>query len=111
MPNLTRSFKKRGVLRERLKKEREKKKKKKALERSQKQQQKEKEKQAANTPNSIQQPQKGKRTASHNVASKIKCVKRFIASASGGQGRESSQAPPPKITSCGRKVTLPSRFR
>jgi hypothetical protein len=94
-----------------LKKEREREKEKKALERSKKQQLKEKEGQAANTPNSIQQPQKGKRTASYNAAPKNKRVKRCIAGASGGQGGESSQAPPPEITSRSRNVTLPSKFR
>jgi vacuolar-type H+-ATPase subunit I/STV1 len=101
----------RRIKKEKLKKEREKEKEKKALQRSQKQQQKEKEKQAANTLNSIQQPQKGKRTASYSTAPKNKRVKRCIAGASGGQGGESSQAPPPKITSRGRNVTLPRKFR
>jgi outer membrane biosynthesis protein TonB len=99
------------VEREKLKKEREKEKEKKAQEQAQKKQQKEKEKQAANLPNPVQLSQIVKRTASNKTASKDKRVKRCTGGASGGQGGESSQAPPPKITSRGRNVTLFSKFR
>jgi hypothetical protein len=101
----------RRVERERLKKEREKEKEKKAQEQAQEKQQKEKEKQAANTSNSIQQPQTGRTIASKKAALKRKRVEECTSSASGGQGGESSQAPPPKTTRTGRSITIPWKFR
>jgi hypothetical protein len=101
----------RRVERERSKKEREKEKEKKAQEQAQKKQQKEKEKQAVNLPKPVQLSQTGKRTALNKTASRNKRVKRCTGGASGGQGGESSQAPPPKTTKRGRSITIPNKFR
>jgi hypothetical protein len=97
--------------RKRLKKKREKKKEKKEKEQAQKKQQKEKGKQAAKTSNSIQQPQTGRTIASKKVAPKRKRVEECTSSASGSQGRKSSQALPPKTTRTGHSITIPWKFR
>jgi hypothetical protein len=100
------------VLRERLKKEREKEKENKAQqEQAQKKQQKEQEKQAANTSNSVKQSQRGNRATSKKPAPKRKRVEGCTAGGSGVVGEGSSQAPPPKITRRGRNITVPKKFR
>jgi len=85
-----------------LKKEREKEKEKKAQEVAQRKQQREE---------TAKQSQSLQATTSKKQAPKRKRVEGCTVSASGGQGRESSQAPPPKITRTGRSITIPNRFR
>jgi hypothetical protein len=55
--------------------------------------------------------QKGKRMALNKATSKDKRVKRCTGDASGGQGEESSQAPPPTNTRRGRYITVPKKSR
>jgi hypothetical protein len=99
------------VERERLKKEREKEKEKKAQEQAQKKQQKEKENQATEARKIAQSSQRAPATVSKKQAPKRKRVERCTGGASSGQGGESSQSPPPKITRTGRSITIPDRFR
>jgi hypothetical protein len=97
----------RRIERERLKKEREKEEEKKAQERAQKKQQKEQEKQAANTSNSVQQSQRGNRTASKKAVPERKRGEGCTAGGSRVVGEELSQARPPKITRRGRNIIIP----
>jgi hypothetical protein len=83
----------------------------KAQEQARKKQQKQKENQAANLPKPVQQPQRGNRTISKKAAPKRKRVEGCTTAASGDQGGEPSQAPPPKVTRTGRNITIPSKFR
>jgi hypothetical protein len=101
----------RRVEKERLKKEREREKEKKAQEQAQKKLQKEKEKQAATLPKPVQQLRRGNKTTSKKAAPKRKRVEGCTTAASGDQGGEPSQAPPPKVTRTGRNITIPSKFR
>jgi hypothetical protein len=97
----------RRIARETVKKERVREKEMKAQEQAQKKQQK----QAANLIKPVQQPQRGNRTTSKKAALKRKRVEGCTTAASGDQGGEPSQAPPPKVTRTGRNITIPSKFR
>jgi hypothetical protein len=99
------------IAREKTKEEREKEKEKRAQEQAEKKQQKEEEKQAAETRKIAQPSQIAPATASRKQVPKRKRVERCTASGSGGQGGESSQAPPPKVTRTGRNITVPKKFR
>jgi hypothetical protein len=101
----------RRIARETAKKERVREKEMKAQEQARKKQQKQKENQAANLPKPVQQPQRGNRTISKKAAPKRKRVEGCTTAASGDQGGEPSQAPPPKVTRTGRNITIPSKFR
>ena len=95
----------------RLQKEREKEKEKKAEEAAKKKQQKEQEKQATTLPKSVHQSQKSKRAASKQFALRYKRVKRCSGGASGVSSEEPSSLPPPNITTRGRSITIPKKFR
>ncbi|KAF1943377.1 hypothetical protein EJ02DRAFT_453479 [Clathrospora elynae] len=72
---------------------------------------KEKEKEAPNLQKTAKQPKKGKRAASNKPAPKNKRVKKCSNGASSGNSEESPPALPPKITSRGRNITIPKKFR
>ncbi|KAI1508829.1 hypothetical protein Ptr86124_012128 [Pyrenophora tritici-repentis] len=59
----------------------------------------------------IQLPQKGKRRASAATSSNNKRQKRVEAARAGAQVQEEPPAPPSKLTSRGRNVNLPSKYR
>jgi hypothetical protein len=99
------------VAKEIAKEEGEKEKGKRAQEQAQKKQQKEEGKQATEAQKIAQLSQIIPATTSTKQAPKRKRVERCTASVSGGQGGESSQAPPPKVTRTGRSITIPRKFR
>ena len=66
---------------------------------------------AQNTKQSIQQPQCGKRKASRGALSDNKRQKRVVDEQAVAQVQVEPSAPPPKVTSRGRNVNLPSKFR
>jgi hypothetical protein len=101
----------RRVERERLKKEREKEKEKKAQKVALRKQQKQEERQATDARKIAQQSQTIQSTALKKATPKRKRVEECTGSASGDQGAESSQAPPPKTTRTGRSITIPRKFR
>ncbi|KAF1935264.1 hypothetical protein EJ02DRAFT_460534 [Clathrospora elynae] len=74
-------------------------------------QQKEKEKEALNLQKTAKQPKRGKSAASNKPAPKNKRVKKCSNGASGGNSEESPLALLPKITSRGRNITIPKKFR
>ncbi|KAI1508325.1 DUF1682 multi-domain protein [Pyrenophora tritici-repentis] len=90
--------------RERLKVVREK-------EKAEKQAERERQKQQRNAEKAIQLSQRGKRKASQAVSSKEKRQKRSGSDAAAGQAVARSPSPPPKVTSRGRNVKLPSKFK
>ncbi|KAH4914299.1 hypothetical protein HBI79_242250 [Parastagonospora nodorum] len=90
--------------RERLKVVREK-------EKAKKQAERERQKQQRNAEKAIQLSQRGKRKASQAVSSKEKRQKRSGGNAAAEQAVARPQAPPPKVTSRGRNVKLPSKFK
>jgi hypothetical protein len=68
-------------------------------------------KQAATLPKPVQQPKRGNETTLKKAAPKRKRVEGCTTAASGDQGGEPSQAPPPKVTRTGRNITILSKFR
>jgi hypothetical protein len=91
--------------------ERRKEKEKKAQEVAERKQQKEKEMRAAETRKIAQSSQITPATTSKKQVPKRKRVERCTGTVSGGQGGESSQAPPTKVTRTGRNITIPKKFR
>ncbi|KAH6511581.1 hypothetical protein HBI81_243380 [Parastagonospora nodorum] len=90
--------------RERLKVVREK-------EKAEKQAERERQKQQRNAEKAIQLSQRGKRKASQAVSSKEKRQKCSGGGAAAEQAIARSPSPPPKVTSRGRNVKLPSKFK
>jgi len=92
------------VERQRLKEMRE-------LERAEKAAERARQKEERDAAKAIQLPQKGKRRASAAISSSNKRQKRVGAARAGAQVQEEPPAPPPKLTSRGRNVNLPSKYR
>jgi hypothetical protein len=106
IPYSTRSFKKRGVLRERVKKgegEGERTGPKETIEK--------KKEQAAEDRKITQLSQVAQARVSKKQAPKRKRVERCTSSASGVVGEESLPTPPPKVTRRRRNITVPRKFR
>ncbi|KAF2843924.1 hypothetical protein T440DRAFT_87008 [Plenodomus tracheiphilus IPT5] len=66
---------------------------------------------AQNSKKAIQQSQTGKRKASRAASPKNKRQKRVVTAGGGAQVRDEPPPPPPKLTSRGRSVKLPSKFK
>ncbi|KAI1686713.1 DUF1682 multi-domain protein [Pyrenophora tritici-repentis] len=94
----------RRVERQRLKEMRE-------LERAEKAAERARQKEERDAAKAIQLPQKGKRRASAATSSNNKRQKRVEAARAGAQVQEEPPAPPSKLTSRGRNVNLPSKYR
>ncbi|KAH5621133.1 hypothetical protein HBI60_254160 [Parastagonospora nodorum] len=94
----------RRAKRERLKVVREK-------EKAEEQAERERQKQQRNAEKAIQLSQRGKRKALQAVSSKEKRQKRSGGDAAAEQAVARSPSPPPKVTSRGRNVKLPSKFK
>ncbi|KAF1364944.1 hypothetical protein EJ07DRAFT_97132, partial [Lizonia empirigonia] len=94
----------RRVERERLKVVREK-------EKAEKAAQRERQKQERDAAKAIQLSQRGERQASQAASSSNKRQKRIGGQVGSAQVQDELSAPPPRITSRGRNVNLPSKFR
>ncbi|KAH4900865.1 hypothetical protein HBI80_150040 [Parastagonospora nodorum] len=94
----------RRVERQRLKVVREK-------EKAEKQAERERQKQQRNAEKAIQLSQRGKRKASQAVSSKEKRQKRVVDEIAAAQVQPAPSPPPTQVTSRGRNVKLPSKFR
>jgi hypothetical protein len=68
-------------------------------------------KDAANPTEALQLSQRGKRTTSKKSASKSQCRKRVVGVASGGNVAEPASTPPPKQSSRGRTIRVPSKYQ
>jgi seryl-tRNA synthetase len=66
---------------------------------------------ARNTQKAIQQAQNGKRKALQASSTKNKRQKQSSSGAATAEGRGASIAPPPKVTSRGRSIKVPQKFR
>jgi hypothetical protein len=94
----------RRVERQRLKEARE-------LERAEKAAKRARQKEERDAAKALQLSQKGKRKASQVSSASNKRQKRVRAAPAGAQVQEEPPAPPPKLTSRGRNVNLPSKYR